>query len=457
MGQEVFPASGQLTCTRSLAAAQHKEGLIFYDSPGIGDELQQENITRVALGVKQLEKERVNTIRLLDITETNQEGPGDFKKLSYKDYADEIKDSFINGSKRNISGKEFQLDRFQEWQSQYPFDFAVFLTSSERGLPVADSELITEFYHIHQTSNIKMFKVFNVFHNRYKSNTEELDSEVMNKFSQAKDRLKKAGLKDYDQWITIDSKNGCGLEAFVKGFADCLPVEVLKSLSQVLKEEHIHLIQDKIDQYYFDYLAYIASLIAVFPVDHSEGRIKLLKLSLESLTIVAEFMSPDKNAQEARPLVNQVINQITMKSTRATYEFTKKFRWRWFLKFQDFFDLYTLEKSKVGEYSGVGGIHSIRRILPLGLVINQLFRGHSANELEALSKDNTKKIDPLVDKLSGEINRIIRVAGRQSGKDRRIELSEELYPHIRQLLTEYFGLRGKSIRKVRKPQRSGRQ
>ncbi len=53
----VFPATGQLTCTRSLAAGEHRNGLIFYDSPGLGDEPYQHNVTCAALGLPQIDDE----------------------------------------------------------------------------------------------------------------------------------------------------------------------------------------------------------------------------------------------------------------------------------------------------------------------------------------------------------------------------------------------------------------
>jgi GTP-binding protein EngB required for normal cell division len=436
LARDIFSATGQLTCTRSLAAAQHKGGLIFYDSPGIGDEPEQENIARVALGLPQLEEDRVSTVRLLDLTEMHQEGPKKFTSLSYVDYSDEIRGGPSNKDiAKEIVGKSFPLAQFQNWRSQHPFDFAVFLTNSEIGLPVPESRLLKDFYQAHP--NITMFKVFNVFHNRYKSNIDELDTGVKNKLNQAQDRLKKYGLKDYNQWIVIDSRNGHGMEAFVQSFADCLPVDVLKNLTQVIKQEYSHLIQKKFDQYFFDYLAHVASLVAVFPVDHSEGRTKFLNLTLESLAIIAEFMSPDKNAQAARPLVNDIINQIERRSTRSQSVSVKQYRWPGFLESaQELFGLYGYQKHKVGEYSGVGGINSIKRVLSLGLVIRELFKGHSESELESLLRSSNEEIDPRIDEIASEIKPITRKAGRQFDKDEKVKLSQELYPHIRKLLAE---------------------
>ena len=38
LNNPIFPTSGELSCTKSLACGEHSGGLIFYDSPGLGDE-----------------------------------------------------------------------------------------------------------------------------------------------------------------------------------------------------------------------------------------------------------------------------------------------------------------------------------------------------------------------------------------------------------------------------------
>lgn len=437
---DIFPASGQLSCTRSLAAAQHRDGLIFYDSPGIGDDPEPENITRVALGIGQREEFKVDTIRLLDITETNQEGPKNYKKLALSQVADKIAKDVLKSLGGRVVGKEFTIKQFQLWQARHPFDFAVFMMSSEKGLSFSDTELMKSLHAAHAEASMKIFKVFNILHDRYRPDEDELDSGIRNIFIQAKDRLRKAGLKDCDEWIIVDAKSGSGMEAFVESFADSLPVEALKNLANTLKREYAHVIQRKIDEHYLDFLAQITALVAVFPADHSAGRERLLNLALDSLMTVAEFMSPEKEAREARPLVLQIIGQIESKSTRRTYDRVKQYRWREMPKFiSDFFGLYEWKNVKVDEYYGVGGINAIRLVLALGLAVRELFRGHPADRLESLLQSSRMRIERAVDGNADSINRVTRTAGRQFDKDTRIQLSEELYPLIRQILTEELG------------------
>jgi uncharacterized protein YktB (UPF0637 family) len=75
-------------------------------------------------------------------------------------------------------------------------------------------------------------------------------------------------------------------------------------------------------------------------------------------------------------------------------------------------------------------------VLSLGLVIRELFKGHSESELESLLRSSNEEIDPRIDEIASEIKPITRKAGRQFDKDEKVKLSQELYPHIRKLLAE---------------------
>ncbi len=113
LDNDVFPATGELNCTRSLAAGEHKSGLIFYDSPGIGDKPRPENTTRTALCINQLDEDRIDTVRLIDITSKNAEGPLCYKTLSYEEFENEIKSEYYSENKEKIIVKEFPLIEFK--------------------------------------------------------------------------------------------------------------------------------------------------------------------------------------------------------------------------------------------------------------------------------------------------------------------------------------------------------
>ena len=70
LNNPIFPTAGHLTCTLSIACGEHEGGLIFFDSPGIGDVRYQQNITRIILGMEQLikneMKDKVNEINRYD-------------------------------------------------------------------------------------------------------------------------------------------------------------------------------------------------------------------------------------------------------------------------------------------------------------------------------------------------------------------------------------------------------
>ncbi len=421
LNSNIFPTSGQLSCTKSLTAGQHTDGLIFYDSPGTGDKPEQENITRVALGVPQREYQEVRNIKLLDITMKGQEGPVRYRKLNIEEFKDDIRDqSYFKANKKNILGKEFKLADFKSSVSKHPFDFVVFVMSSEKGLPYDDCKLIQDFYHSKKSKKIKLFKVYNIFHDKFKSDIGALDQKFRALLSQAKNNLRDANVSDYEDWILIDSQRGHGLETFVRSFADSLPVDVLKGLSDVLKKEYTQLILDKLDQYFYDYLARIASLVAVFPVDYRADRRSFLKFTVESLAIVGEFIYPLKDSMDTLPSVKMIVEKIKSGSTRTKYKtkyVQKKFLW--------IFN-YLDEIRMPVEYAGVGGINSIRLLLELGILIRDLFAGIESNKKE--------KIELKINSAAKKINKITSAAGKKEKKTDKLDLAERLYPLIRGLL-----------------------
>lgn len=110
------------------------------------------------------------------MTTKKAEGPQKFNLLTYQDVKNEINNDFYTSKQDKIAFKQFYLSDFRQW-AKNRFDFLVFVVNSEQGLPTDDVEFIEELYQ-NNNSNIKLFKVFNVFHGYYREDISKIDDKV---------------------------------------------------------------------------------------------------------------------------------------------------------------------------------------------------------------------------------------------------------------------------------------
>ena len=448
----IFPTSGELSCTKSLACGEHEGGLIFYDSPGLGDEEGLENVTRTVLGIEPLEDEPIDSITLIDITAQNEEGPADYTPLAYDAFADEISPEFYAARQDHIVGKKFNLAAFQRWAADH-FDFFVFVASSNRGLPTPIAKIIQAFDRRQKT----LFKVFNVFNGQFRDNIDDLPPAVRNKFEQAIERSHKYNLTGPDDWLMIDSRTGDGVAALIKSFAEALPLDVLRSLNQVVKQQYTHLIEQKIDAYFFDYTAHIAALMAIFPVDHSEQGERFLKFTLDSIVTMARFMFAGHGDIFGTRLVDEMIDELefSKKRTKITPPVSRKKKDSFLLKIvdrmgknlnpdfdaYDKFDAYEPdEKPTEGEvYFAVGGVDAIQLILGLGLTLQHLYRQEtrselSVTELDSLLEANRRLVEANMGyRMRSKIIEVTRLAGNRTAQADKLTMASELFAYVRPL------------------------
>ena len=452
----IFPTSGELSCTKSLACGEHEGGLIFYDSPGLGDEEGLENVTRTALGIPPLADEPLDSISLIDITAKNAEGPATFTPLTYEEFADEISPEFYRLHQDRIVAKRFALDDFAAWAASH-FDFFVFVTSSNRGLPTPIAKILQTFDQTQQ-HHLKLFKVFNVFQQGYREEVAALEPGVRKKFEQALERSEKYTLRDPAEWLMIDSQSGAGVDALVRAFAEALPLDVLRSLNQVVKQQYAPLLQEKITAYFFDYTAHIAALMAVLPVDHAEQEQHFLKFALDSIATMARFMFAGQSDLFSSQLINDLVGELEFRKQRTVYTKVEARRKKESLllnladkvgkKLKPDFDAYdelnayetTTERVAGPTYFAVGGVDAIQVILGLGLALETLHQegeqaDFSLGYLEAVLEASRRVIEASMGfHIRSQVIRVTRLAGEYTSRAEKLQMAAELFPHIRPLL-----------------------
>lgn len=389
LDNEIFPTTGVLSCTRSLASGEHKGGLIFYDSPGIGDEPLPENVTRASLSINQLNEDKTNIIQLIDITSGNTEGPStSYKRLSYEEFKDEISSKYYSENKERIMVKQFPLTDFQQWASN-KFDFMVFVMNSVNGLGTNEQKFIHDLYNA-KGHQIKLFKVMNVLGGKYEANIDKLEAGIKKRFDQAIDRLSKKNLPDADKWLVIDAANGSGIDKLIQAFADILPAHILKHLEHVVRAKYSHLIHEKIKNIFFDYIARVACLVAVFPVDYTAKEKNLMIFSIKSMVIMAEFLFTQTSKNIPTNILDEMISELQKSKYRTRYE--KETKYEPILTGIRFIDWI---KDKIGwldyeiietntpsySYAGIGGIDAIELTIAIGSALYEIYNKTNIDEI----------------------------------------------------------------------------
>lgn len=400
LNADVFPTSMELGCTQSLACGKHKGGLIFYDSPGIGDLDKEENITRAALGISQTDDANTSVIKLIDFSGNQLEGGNAFRLLSYNEIAKDINEEFYKNNQKNIIAKEFSVESFQEW-SKDKYDFYVYVLSvgNGNGLDGQQLKFLKKLYST-KGSKLKLFKVMNIWndkiHSNYKPSIDDLNNDTKVVIKQAIQRLSDEGIPNSDEWYFIESNFGNGLQTLVQGFADTLPIEDLVRIEQVVKSDYTHLIQNKIDKFFMDYVAKVASVIAVYPVDHSVQGHNLLSYSVNSIFVFAEYIYGSKKI-----IPSTQIDSILKKLKNAREDYKIKIKKIEVIKERDLrsgrpvadfinhkllgnpekeYYTDTEDKKKKKWYYQVGGQPSVEIILAIGITIKKIHRTHLSSQ-----------------------------------------------------------------------------
>ncbi len=450
LSNSIFPATGKLSCTRSLACGEHKGGLTFYDSPGVDDIPEPENVTRSALLLNQIDEGKIDKIRLIDITTKKEEGPSKYREVPYVEFEDEIIPSYYAQHKAEIIVKEFPLHIFQQWASD-KFDFLVFIMNSSNGIRYSQQKLIRDLY-LTRGREIKLFKVMNVWDGKYRENAEELDSSIKALFDESKRRLREDNIPDADKWFIIDSIHGSGIDKLVQAFADTLPVHVLKQLEQVVKDDYSHLIHRKIETLFLDYVAHVACLVAVFPVDYYIDKENLIEFAIKSLIVMAEFMFSTKRKKVSTKILDDMISKLKASKeniprySTVTKEVIIGYEekptgnllidiWRSITGTHETFAV--IEKTQereISEYSsGIGGIQAIELTTAIGLTLRTIY--NRSDNLTEIS-DNVFKKEIVNSRSSikqrNSIIESLRIAGRHANK--RLGIKQDIYPSVRNSL-----------------------
>jgi energy-coupling factor transporter ATP-binding protein EcfA2 len=201
LGDSIIPTTGEVNCTKSLVCGEHRGGLIVFDSPGMEDEGEQENITRLALGLEQRagdSEDPIEAIPMLDLTHKVAEGPQRFKGHQIDRCVEGLASHYLSERETPPVCKEFTPADFVAWIPE-KIDFFVFVLSSVAGVGISPSigKVLAELYQVHG-STLQLFKVFNRF--------EPYDQGVERRFHDAKERLRRYGVPHAEEWVEINAK-----------------------------------------------------------------------------------------------------------------------------------------------------------------------------------------------------------------------------------------------------------
>lgn len=315
LDKNIFPTSQELSCTKTIACGSHKNGLIFYDSPGIGDIPKQENITRAALNLEQLQYDPVDEITLIDISDKKNEGPNIIDdEVKLDEIAGEINSDYFLKNSENIVLKKFKVDNFQQW-SRDKFNFIIFVINTEQRMYWPDGALLTELYK-NQKEKSAIFKIINI-HSTEEKTLEYFrnDQNIIKIIEEANNRIKS---DNKDKWLMVDAKHGVGVDEMIRAFCERLPVDVIKQFSEIVNVKYSDIIHKKLLLIYFDCVARIASLVGCYKVNYKVDGENLLSYSMNSLLVIVSYLFENSIDNFPKNAIKTLI--LELKKERYTWK-----------------------------------------------------------------------------------------------------------------------------------------
>jgi hypothetical protein len=452
--QEILPTAGQLTCTSCLACGEHRDGLILYDSPGIGDDEAAEDVARIACGLPQIGSP-LERLKLIDLTPARSEGPARSNVHSIEEFQDQINLDYYRNNAGSISFKSFSVDDFRQWAS---FDFLIFVLNTTSGLPISDLRFLANTIKVASERGIQIFKVINVFDGTFKGSIAMLTPEANAKVQQAKQRLDQKlteqGITHSGPWLLLNSRSGEGVDRLISALADALPDDALRTLERTLRTDYQHLIRGRLEARFFDYVARVAALVGVFPADYETQGIDLLEFAIQSILVTAEYLLGRGKVSFATDVIDEMVSDLQDDREKTAYRTVAREvivptgsvwvdGWR---------DLWGEHEKKIvyervpdDTYYDIGGKKAIRLALAIGLTLRELFRD-AENEARIHGKTLRKRIagnmEIVRDRLKrcnlDAIKEILEDARDLEGKKKkkRAREAENLWKELRPVLNE---------------------
>ncbi len=310
--------------------------------------------------------------------------------------------------------------------------------NSVNGLGFPEQKFIKKLYET-KGPGIKLFKVMNVLGGQYNDNTDKLEATIRTRYHQAIKDLTESRVPNANQWFVIDAKNGKGIEELIRAFADTLPVHLLRQLEQGVRAAYSHIIHEKIESRFLDYVAHVACLVAVFPVDFTAQRKDVLSFAIKSLVIMAEYMFTNTGKQVSSTTLEGMIAEIIdKKKYRASYvkeiedveERTGKFFVDLWRDLRGSHETRRVERHVLdGYHTGIGGIDALEFTVAIGLALRKIYNRNDEGEVNddqlrreiVRSKRSIKHRSEIIDHL--------KVAGRWEHK--KLEIAQEIYAGVR--------------------------
>ncbi len=381
--ENILPTSIRLGHTKSLACGSRKNGLIFYDSPGIGDLEKDENMTRASLGLPQLDIGVVDDIRLVDLTTESSEGPSSYQLLSNSELFEELGQESKNKIPEHTLFKSFTIEDFDEWKKG-KFEFFIFMITigGNNGLERSATNFVKEFYKA-LPSNSNFIKVVNILNDgkksEYKERVHEYSGALKEAYGQVIERWRDMGLPNPEEWIIIESNFGNGVDKLVRRIAEELPTEDILEFEKSVSKKYSYLVAEKIDFIFIQYVLHIASIVSFYPVNYSVKGEKLFSLSIKSIKLASEYLYRNSKKEISINILDVFIKDIKKQKTKKKHKSKRKYigsgykiidKGREWLGYNNYDTVTWVDK----KYKP-GGKYSFKMILAIGLAIIDVNRG----------------------------------------------------------------------------------
>lgn len=269
-GQLVMKSSGHTNCTDYIGLFRMKSNLWYFDTAGAGSNEKYENITRVALRLKQIER------------------PHPLEEFNVPVISEFRLEDFTNAQKVGEHVENVVLDAFtpEEWETQYNKDFApdiILYTVAPNMLFTRDDRLY--FYDMLKAYGEKVVIALNIWYvDGVKVTTQQNIEDAKKEITRIYQALYPDGSLQ-PHFVEINALTGTGINELTEQICRMLPQEKLGNVQKVLQGDLKKVARRERDRRFLSTLNRISARLALYPVNQKAGHEDLIHVAAQGIAL----------------------------------------------------------------------------------------------------------------------------------------------------------------------------
>lgn len=270
----VMKSTGYQDCTTSVGWFKLASNLRYYDLPGIGSDIECENINRVTLLIEEQLKDKRAKPPILPLTETDKLNVLDFSNCKNKEDNPEKEECLIG---------DWQSDANQKLVAP---DVIIYVFAPDKQFLQPDKNYLEELLDTWKNRKKKCIVVtaLNIFLNEDGSSkvTPQNMQDALSGISEA------YGVIHENEWVPpiveINSQTGKGIDRLTEIICQILPANQIGNMQTVLKDELKQYAEKERSNRYYRNLSLIAGRLSRYTVDKKIAGQSLLSAAASAIS-----------------------------------------------------------------------------------------------------------------------------------------------------------------------------